>query len=79
MGRVFMLGASGTIGQATVRALLRRGHEVVCLVRPEPGWVAGSTRPPLPHDWPALSCASVMPATPIPKRATAGAANDSTR
>lgn len=35
--RVFMLGATGTIGQATVRALLRRGHEVVCLVRPRAG------------------------------------------
>jgi divinyl chlorophyllide a 8-vinyl-reductase len=32
--RVFVTGASGTIGQATVRALLARGHEVVCLVRP---------------------------------------------
>ncbi len=32
--RVFMLGASGTIGRATVHALLERGHEVVCLVRP---------------------------------------------
>jgi divinyl chlorophyllide a 8-vinyl-reductase len=31
--RVFMLGATGTIGQATVQALRRRGHEVVCLVR----------------------------------------------
>ena len=29
-----MLGATGTIGQATVRALLRQGHEVVCLIRP---------------------------------------------
>ena len=37
MARVFMLGASGTIGQATVRALLRREHEVVCLVRPRAG------------------------------------------
>lgn len=37
MARVFMLGASGTIGQATVRALRRRGHEVVCLVRPRAG------------------------------------------
>jgi divinyl chlorophyllide a 8-vinyl-reductase len=35
--RVFMLGATGTIGQATVRALLRRGHEVVCFVRPRAG------------------------------------------
>jgi len=31
--RVFVLGASGTIGRATVRALLHRGHEVACLVR----------------------------------------------
>ena len=31
--RVFMLGATGTIGRATVQALRRRGHEVVCLVR----------------------------------------------
>lgn len=35
--RIFMLGATGTIGQATVRALLRRGHEVVCFVRPRAG------------------------------------------
>jgi divinyl chlorophyllide a 8-vinyl-reductase len=32
-----MLGATGTIGRATVRALLRRGHEVVCFVRPRAG------------------------------------------
>lgn len=32
-----MLGATGTIGQATVRSLLARGHEVVCLVRPRSG------------------------------------------
>jgi len=31
--RVLVLGATGTIGRATVRALARRGHEVVCLVR----------------------------------------------
>jgi divinyl chlorophyllide a 8-vinyl-reductase len=34
--RVFMLGATGTIGRATVRALAKDGHEVVCLVRPRP-------------------------------------------
>ena len=28
-----MLGATGTIGRATVRALVARGHEVVCFVR----------------------------------------------
>lgn len=32
-----MLGATGTIGQATVRALLRRGYEVVCLIRAHAG------------------------------------------
>jgi divinyl chlorophyllide a 8-vinyl-reductase len=35
--RVFVLGATGTIGRATVRALVQRGHEVVCLVRPLAG------------------------------------------
>jgi len=35
--RVFVLGATGTIGRATVRALLRRGHEVVCFVRRRAG------------------------------------------
>ncbi len=35
--RVFMLGATGTIGCATVRALVQRGHDVVCLVRPRAG------------------------------------------
>ena len=32
--RVFMVGATGTIGRATVRALLDHGHEVTCFVRP---------------------------------------------
>ena len=35
--RIFVLGATGTIGQATVRALLQRGHHVVCFVRPRAG------------------------------------------
>ena len=29
-----MLGATGTLGRATVRALVERGHAVVCLIRP---------------------------------------------
>lgn len=37
MKRIFMLGATGTIGQATVQTLIRAGHQVVCLVRPRPG------------------------------------------
>jgi divinyl chlorophyllide a 8-vinyl-reductase len=32
--RVLLLGATGTIGRATLGALRRRGHRVVCLVRP---------------------------------------------
>jgi divinyl chlorophyllide a 8-vinyl-reductase len=32
--RVLLLGATGTIGRATACELLRRGHEVVCFVRP---------------------------------------------
>ena len=31
--RVFLLGATGTIGGATMRALVRHGHEVVCFGR----------------------------------------------
>lgn len=32
--RVFVLGATGAIGKATVRALVAQGDEVVCFVRP---------------------------------------------
>jgi divinyl chlorophyllide a 8-vinyl-reductase len=42
--RVFVLGATGTIGRATVRALVRHGHEVVCFVRPRAG-VGGTLAP----------------------------------
>lgn len=35
--RVFFLGATGTIGHATVLALLEDGHHVVCLVRDRAG------------------------------------------
>ncbi len=35
--RVMVLGATGTIGRATVAALAARGHEVVCLIRPRSG------------------------------------------
>ena len=35
--RVLLLGATGTIGRATARALLKRGHHVVCLVRSRQG------------------------------------------
>jgi divinyl chlorophyllide a 8-vinyl-reductase len=42
--RVFLLGATGTIGRATELALVRRGHEVVCFVRPRAG-VGGALAP----------------------------------
>jgi len=32
--RILLFGATGTIGQATCKALLQSGHEVVCFVRP---------------------------------------------
>jgi len=34
--RVLLLGATGAIGQATLRALVAKGHDVVCFVRPAP-------------------------------------------
>lgn len=45
--RVLLLGATGTIGRATLRALMPRGHEVVCLARPRAsarGALAGDDR-----------------------------------
>lgn len=35
--RVFVLGGTGTIGRATVAALVARGHRVVCFLRPRAG------------------------------------------
>ncbi|MCU0646520.1 MAG: NAD(P)H-binding protein [Gemmatimonadaceae bacterium] len=32
--RVFLVGATGTIGRATLRALVRHGHDVTCYLRP---------------------------------------------
>lgn len=34
---MLLLGASGTIGQATARALIDRGHETACFMRPRSG------------------------------------------
>jgi divinyl chlorophyllide a 8-vinyl-reductase len=42
--RVVVLGATGTIGRATVRALLERGHDVTCFVRARAG-VGGALAP----------------------------------
>ncbi|MBS0252205.1 MAG: NAD(P)H-binding protein [Proteobacteria bacterium] len=41
--RVLVLGATGTIGRATVRALLRRNVEVVCFVRRRACIISAST------------------------------------
>jgi divinyl chlorophyllide a 8-vinyl-reductase len=42
--RVLLLGATGTIGRATARALVGRGHEVVCFVRRRAG-IGGTLSP----------------------------------
>ena len=42
--RVFVLGATGTIGRATVAALVQRGHEVVCFIRARAGVGPGLAR-----------------------------------
>jgi divinyl chlorophyllide a 8-vinyl-reductase len=49
--RILLLGATGTIGRATVRALLGQGHEVVCFIRPQPDSGATHARS-TPLDWP---------------------------
>jgi divinyl chlorophyllide a 8-vinyl-reductase len=38
--RLFVLGGTGTIGRATARALIERGHEVVCFGRNQPDGAA---------------------------------------
>ena len=42
--RVCVLGATGTIGRAAVAELVRRGYEVVCLVRPQSGAAGNAAR-----------------------------------
>ncbi len=53
--RVFVLGATGTIGRATVRALLRHGHEVVCFVRPRSGSGASLTADEIRRQFPGAT------------------------
>jgi divinyl chlorophyllide a 8-vinyl-reductase len=48
--RICLLGATGTIGRATARALVRHGHEVVCFVRPR----AGRGKSPAPAEPPEI-------------------------
>jgi divinyl chlorophyllide a 8-vinyl-reductase len=42
--RILLLGATGTIGRATMQALVQRGHHVVCFVRPHAG-IGGALNP----------------------------------
>ena len=42
--RVCLLGATGTIGRATLQALTQRGHDVVCLARANPASPVTHTR-----------------------------------
>lgn len=44
--RVFVIGGTGTIGRATVRALVSAGHEVVCFVRPRAAGAGADDVPP---------------------------------
>ena len=43
--RVCVLGATGTIGRATVAALVQLGHDVVCLIRPLADVLQGKAPP----------------------------------
>lgn len=47
--RIFLLGATGTVGRATARALVRRGHDVVCFVRPRGGSASGPSSNEVSH------------------------------
>jgi len=40
--RVFVIGATGTIGRTTVQALVKQGHDVVCFIRDRPEKKASS-------------------------------------
>ena len=47
--RVLLLGSTGTIGRATLRALVARGHEVVCVLRQPVGDRVAHPVPPGPR------------------------------
>lgn len=44
--RILLFGATGTMGQATCKALLDHGHEVVCFLRHQSGSKAGAPQNP---------------------------------
>ena len=48
--RVLLLGATGTIGLATARALITSGHDLVCFVRPRQGAKGGESEDRMTSD-----------------------------
>ncbi len=56
--RVLLLGATGTIGRATARALVADGHEVVCFLRPRAGVGQALDPNAMANLLPAPCCAS---------------------
>lgn len=58
--RVLLMGATGTIGRATARALRDRGHTVICPVRPAPPGRAARV-----PDEPGLSMRPCVPTDPV--------------
>ncbi|MDE2620797.1 MAG: NAD(P)H-binding protein [Sphingomonadales bacterium] len=70
--RVALLGASGTIGRATAAALIRRGHEVVCFVRPR----AGQPGPPDPVTFGLPAGVALCPVDPTDAAALGAAFAD---
>jgi divinyl chlorophyllide a 8-vinyl-reductase len=63
--RVCILGGTGTIGRATVEALLRRGHEVVCFVRPRAGVSGSRTLADIARQFDGATVKVVDPADPV--------------
>jgi divinyl chlorophyllide a 8-vinyl-reductase len=69
-----MLGATGTIGRATARALVQSGYEVVCFVRPQRGvGAAGSAdKDPTPFESATLRFGDATDATALAREGFRG-------
>ena len=72
--RVLLFGGTGTIGQATVRALQRLGHTVVCVVRARSGAVGSASLADCQRILPGaqLRVADVMDAAALVRDAVCG-------
>ena len=66
--RVLLLGASGTIGKATARALVGRGYQVVCLIRPRKGMPSVHTDVLLQKYWMGSEIRECNPSDPASLR-----------